>query len=195
MNGMRAAGYLALTAVLVSGCAGDGGESGASVESPGELAGRVMGMANANYRGPRSWDDVFWADYGDATDEYDYFTAGEKAYGAGHYKEAARYFSKAIAVAPRARQYSYRGWSYAQLGRLREAEQDARKAIELERNSPLGYFDLGSFKAMQGQGEAACAELTRALERGLNPQVLSDDPDLSKNLEGEPCFEKLRRRD
>ncbi len=184
-----------LAGLLLAGCAGGPDEPGAAgVASAGELAGRAMELLNARYRGPRSWEDVLWKDYGDATDEYAHFSAGEKAFYAARYAEAAAHFSRAIAVAPRARQYSYRGWSYASLGRFPEAERDARKAIELEPKSPLGYFDLASFAAMQGQVEAACGALRKALERGLKPRVLHQDPDLLRHLQGQHCFEQLRRR-
>ncbi|UVC49659.1 hypothetical protein MACK_003769 [Theileria orientalis] len=85
-------------------------------------------------------------------------TLGNNAFKAGNFKEAADFFTKAIALNPNDHVlYSNRSGAYASLSMYTEALSDANKCIELKPDWPKGYSRKGLCEYKLGNPEAAKA--------------------------------------
>lgn len=83
---------------------------------------------------------------------------------AGEYEQAIEYFSKSIDLHPTAEGFTYRGWSLSMLGRLEEAIDECKQAIELDPEYGNPYNDIGVYLIDLGQTENALPWLRKATQ-------------------------------
>jgi len=80
----------------------------------------------------------------------------------GQHEEAERLFLQSLAVKPTAEGYTFHGWAISFLGRLDEAIEDCRKAIEIDPEFGNPYNDIGVYLMQKGQLDEAIPWLERA---------------------------------
>jgi Tfp pilus assembly protein PilF len=87
---------------------------------------------------------------------------GTKRLGEGRVEEAVRVFEQSIAVKPTAEGHTFRGWALSYLGRLDEAIEDCRLAIQLDPDFGNPYNDIGVYLMQKHQLDEAIPWLERA---------------------------------
>lgn len=87
---------------------------------------------------------------------------GTKRLGEGRVEEAVRLFEQSIAVKPTAEGHTFRGWALSYLGRLDEAIEDCRLAIQLDPDFGNPYNDIGVYLMQKHQLDEAIPWLERA---------------------------------
>lgn len=80
----------------------------------------------------------------------------------GNVREAIRLYEQSLAIQPTAEGYTYRGWAIAQFGRLDEAIESCKKAIELDPDFGNPYNDIGVYLMHQGNLDEAIPWLAKA---------------------------------
>ena len=80
----------------------------------------------------------------------------------GEFQEAVGLFEQSIAVKPTAEGFTFRGWALSHLGRLDEAIEDCRKAIELDPDFGNPYNDIGVYLMQKGRLDEAIPWLEKA---------------------------------
>ena len=80
----------------------------------------------------------------------------------GQAEEAVELFERSIAVKPTAEGHTFRGWALSHLGRLEEAIDDCKLAIQLDPDFGNPYNDIGVYLMQQGQLDQAIPWLERA---------------------------------
>jgi Tfp pilus assembly protein PilF len=81
----------------------------------------------------------------------------------GELDRAVELYKKSIALMPTAEAYTFLGWTYSFMGRLDEAIQECRKAIEVDPTFGNPYNDIGAYLIQKGDMDAAISWLERAL--------------------------------
>lgn len=87
---------------------------------------------------------------------------GTQRLGAGQVQEAVELFERSIAVKPTAEGYTFRGWALSHLGRLEEAIEDCKRAIQLDAEFGNPYNDIGVYLMQEGRLDEAIAWLEQA---------------------------------
>jgi len=80
----------------------------------------------------------------------------------GQVQQAIELFDESIAARPTAEGYTFRGWALSYLGRLDEATEDCKRAIELDPDFGNPYNDIGVYLMQQGRLDEAIPWLERA---------------------------------
>src|SRR5258708_29981257 len=80
----------------------------------------------------------------------------------GQVEDAVELFEQSIAVKPTAEGHTFRGWALSYLGRLDEATEECKQAIELDPDFGNPYNDIGVYLMQKGQLDQAMPWLERA---------------------------------
>ncbi len=80
----------------------------------------------------------------------------------GALDRAIELYTQSIDVMPTAEAYTFRGWAYSFLGRVREAIEECHKAIATDPSFGNPYNDIGSYLMKLGELEEAVTWLERA---------------------------------
>lgn len=99
------------------------------------------------------------------------FQSGYRLQSMGLTKEAVEMFQKSIETRPTAEAHTYLGRAYRMQGRLGEAIEECKAAIEIDPAFGNSYNDLGAYLVDQGEVSGAIPWLERALgcERYATP--------------------------
>jgi Tfp pilus assembly protein PilF len=87
---------------------------------------------------------------------------GTKRLSEGQVEKAVELFEKSIAIKPTAEGHTFRGWALSHLGRLDEATEDCKQAIELDPDFGNPYNDIGVYLMQKGQLDQAMPWLEQA---------------------------------
>jgi len=87
---------------------------------------------------------------------------GTKRLREGQVEEAVELFEKSIAVKPTAEGHTFRGWALSYLGRLDEATEECKQAIQLDPDFGNPYNDIGVYLMQKGQLDQAMPWLEQA---------------------------------
>jgi len=87
---------------------------------------------------------------------------GTKRLSDGQVEDALELFEQSIAVKPTAEGHTFRGWALSYLGRLDEATEECKQAIELDPDFGSPYNDIGVYLMQKGQLDQAMPWLERA---------------------------------
>jgi len=117
-----------------------------------------------------------------------YFNLGLTLFRTQRYAEALDNFRRALEIAPNDPEYhNLLGQTYDELGQPLEAEQSLRRAIEIDGNYALGYYDLGVILAKRkGRKQEALAVFERALKI---------DSDMAPAYYGIACLHALSQKE
>jgi Tfp pilus assembly protein PilF len=74
-----------------------------------------------------------------------FWQQGYRLHAAGQYPRAAQMFRMSIAVHPTAEGHTFLGWSLSHMGRLEEAIEECRTAIEIDPDFGNPYNDIGVY--------------------------------------------------
>ena len=127
---------------------------------------------------------------------FSYIAAAKSARDKGAKEEALNNalneFSQAIKKAPSfADAYSNRAVAYMQLGKLNKAEEDLKKALQLDSKSAVAHYNLASLHSINKKIDLALDEIDAALANGFTRyDDLRNDPDLT-NVRKSPEFRKV----
>ncbi len=81
----------------------------------------------------------------------------------GDLDEAVDLYQKSIEAFPTAEAYTFLGWTYSFLGRIDDAIEECRKAIEVDPTFGNPYNDIGAYLLQKGEIDGAIPWLERAL--------------------------------
>ena len=87
---------------------------------------------------------------------------GTKRLSDGQVEDALELFEQSIAVKPTAEGHTFRGWALSYLGRLDEATEDCKQAIQLDPDFGNPYNDIGVYLMQKGQLDQAMPWLEQA---------------------------------
>ena len=91
------------------------------------------------------------------------FTVAYRCQRAGELGQAIFHYRRSIELIPTAEAYTFLGWAYSFQGKLDEAIEECRKAIELDPSLGNPYNDIGAYLIELGRPEDALSWLARAL--------------------------------
>ncbi|MEO8099478.1 MAG: tetratricopeptide repeat protein [Acidobacteriota bacterium] len=80
----------------------------------------------------------------------------------GQAEDAIRLFTQSIVAKPTAEGYTFRGWALSHLGRLEEAIQECKIAIQVDPEFGNPYNDIGVYLMQQGKLDEAIPWLEQA---------------------------------
>ena len=89
---------------------------------------------------------------------------GYRLHLAGAYEEAIKRFEESIELHPTAEAHTFLGWSMSYLGRLEEAIEECKKAIEVDPDYGNPYNDIGVYLIDLGRPDEAIGWLEKATE-------------------------------
>jgi tetratricopeptide (TPR) repeat protein len=92
------------------------------------------------------------------------FTAAYQCQRAGELDRAIFHYLRSIELIPTAEAHTFLGWAYSFQGRLKEAIDECRKAIELDPALGNPYNDIGAYLIELGRPGEALDWLARALK-------------------------------
>lgn len=81
----------------------------------------------------------------------------------GRLNEAVQYYKLSLELFPTAEAYTYLGWAYSFMGKLDDAIEECKKAIELDPELGNPYNDIGSYLIQQGNYDEAITWLDLAI--------------------------------
>ncbi|MFH1147949.1 MAG: tetratricopeptide repeat protein [Pseudomonadota bacterium] len=118
----------------------------------------------------------------------DYFNLGLTLFRTQRYTEALENFRRALELEPENPEFhNLLGQTYDALGQPIEAEQSLRRAIEIDENYALGYYDLGVILAKhEGQKQEALASFEQALKI---------DPNIAEAYYAIACLQALMQKE
>jgi Tfp pilus assembly protein PilF len=87
---------------------------------------------------------------------------GTKRLSDGQVEDALELFEQSIAVKPTAEGHTFRGWALSYLGRLDEATEECKQAIQLDPDFGNPYNDIGVYLMKKGQLDQAMPWLEQA---------------------------------
>ena len=82
----------------------------------------------------------------------------------GEFDTSVELYKQSIAVFPTAEAHTFLGWTYSFMGRLGDAIEECRRAIEVDPAFGNPYNDIGAYLMQQGQVDEAIPWLRRALD-------------------------------
>ncbi len=88
--------------------------------------------------------------------------AGQAHHMRGGIDEAIALYDQSIALCPTAEAYTFRGWAYSFQGRLDDAIDECKKAIDCDPTFGNPYNDIGSYLMRMGKLDEAPAWLEKA---------------------------------
>ena len=94
------------------------------------------------------------------------FQQGYEHQMSGELDEAAALYEASIGLFPTAEAHTFLAWTYSFQGRLDDAIQECRKAIEVDPEFGNSYNDIGAYLIEQQKAEEAIPWLERALQAG-----------------------------
>ena len=89
---------------------------------------------------------------------------GYRLHLAGAYEEAIKRFEESIELHPTAEAHTFLGWSMSYLGRLEDAIEECKKAIEVDPDYGNPYNDIGVYLIDLGRSDEAIGWLEKATE-------------------------------
>jgi len=81
----------------------------------------------------------------------------------GELDEAVRLYTRSIEAYPTAEGYTFRGWVYSFQGKIEEAIEECKKAIEVDPTFGNPYNDIGAYLVEQERLDEAIPWLEKAL--------------------------------
>ncbi len=84
----------------------------------------------------------------------------------GELEEAVRLYRESIALFPTAEAYTFLGWTYSFMGRLDDAIEECRKAIDIDPEFGNPYNDIGAYLMQKGEIDEAIPWFEQALDAG-----------------------------
>ena len=75
---------------------------------------------------------------------------------------AVSLYSQSIEIFPTAEAYTFRGWAYCHYGRIDDAIEECKRAIEVDPEFGNPYNDIGAYLIRKGEPDAAIEWLERA---------------------------------
>jgi tetratricopeptide (TPR) repeat protein len=117
-----------------------------------------------------------------------YFNLGLTLFKTKRYEEALVNFQRSLELEPEDPEYhNLLGQTYEELGQSVEAEKTLRRAIEIDENYALCYYDLGVVLAKHGgRNQEALAVFERALKI---------DPDIAYAYYGIACLHAVSQKE
>ena len=82
----------------------------------------------------------------------------------GDYEEAIRLYKESIEVLPTAEAHTFLGWTYSFQGKLEEAIEECRKAIQVDADFGNPYNDIGAYLIQLGKPDEAIPWLEQAIQ-------------------------------
>jgi Tfp pilus assembly protein PilF len=82
----------------------------------------------------------------------------------GDLEEAVDLYKKSIATHPTAEAYTFLGWTYSFMGRLDEAIEECRHAIQVDPEFGNPYNDIGAYLIEQGKFDEAIPWFQQAMQ-------------------------------
>jgi len=82
----------------------------------------------------------------------------------GEYDMAVELYKRSLDLHPTAEAYTFLGWTYHFQGRLMEAIEECKKAIQIDPEFGNPYNDIGAYLIEKGQYDEAAPWLERALQ-------------------------------
>ena len=82
----------------------------------------------------------------------------------GEYDRAAELYQKSIAIHPTAEAHTFLGWTFHFQGKLHEAVEQCKKAIEIDPDFGNPYNDIGAYLIELRRYDEAIPWLERAIE-------------------------------
>ena len=95
---------------------------------------------------------------------WDLFKEAYQYQTAGDYEMAVELYKRSLNLHPTAEAYTFLGWTYHFQGKLDEAIEECKKAIQTDPEFGNPYNDIGSYLIERGQYEEALPWLERALQ-------------------------------
>ena len=77
-------------------------------------------------------------------------------------KAAVHLYSQSIEICPTAEAYTFRGWAYCHFGRIDDAIEECKRAIEVDPDFGNPYNDIGAYLMRKGEPDSAIEWLERA---------------------------------
>ena len=99
-------------------------------------------------------------------DKKDAWAMFQKAYETqmkGDLEEAASLYKKSIELHPTAEAYTFLGWTYSFMGRIDEAIDECRRAIQIDPEFGNPYNDIGAYLIEKGQFDEAIPWFEKAM--------------------------------
>jgi Tfp pilus assembly protein PilF len=93
-----------------------------------------------------------------------YFNQGYDHQMKGDLEQALAFYTKSIELFPTAEAYTFRGWTYSFLGRLDDAIEECKKAIEVDPEFGNPYNDIGAYLIEKENWDEAIPWLEKAIE-------------------------------
>ncbi len=81
----------------------------------------------------------------------------------GAYEQAIVMFRRSIEARPTAEGHTFLGWSLGEIGRLKEAIAECRRAIAIDRDFGNPYNDIGVYLVQLGRADEAIPWLKKAI--------------------------------
>jgi Tfp pilus assembly protein PilF len=82
----------------------------------------------------------------------------------GDYDRAAELYQKSLAIHPTAEAHTFLGWTLHYQGKIQEAIEECKRAIELDPDFGNPYNDIGAYLIALGKHDEAIPWLERAIE-------------------------------
>ncbi|MGH9771726.1 MAG: tetratricopeptide repeat protein [Candidatus Acidiferrales bacterium] len=82
----------------------------------------------------------------------------------GEYEVAIELYKRSLDLHPTAEAYTFLGWTYHYQGKLDEAIEECKKAIQIDPEFGNPYNDIGAYLIERGQYDEAIPWLERALQ-------------------------------
>ncbi|MGH7934190.1 MAG: tetratricopeptide repeat protein [Candidatus Binataceae bacterium] len=132
----------------------------------------------------------------------------------GDFDGAVALYTKSIELYPTAEAYTFRGWAYQFQGRIDDAIDECKRAIEIDPTFGNPYNDIGAYLIAKGQPDQAIEWLEKAkvasryeprhfpymnlgrlyADKGMVVRAVSEFEQALKIQPGEPaCLEMLAR--
>lgn len=92
------------------------------------------------------------------------FTIAYRCQRAGELDQAVFHYKRSLELLPTAEAHTFLGWAYSFQGRLNEAVEECRKAIELDPGLGNPYNDIGAYLIELGRPHEAISWLKKALK-------------------------------
>ena len=100
----------------------------------------------------------------DKKEAWDFFQKAYEHQMKGDLEEAVELYKKSIAAHPTAEAYTFLGWTYSFMGRLDEAIEECRHAIQVDPEFGNPYNDIGAYLIEQGKFDEAIPWFQQAMQ-------------------------------